>query len=500
MVFPLKPITEADTTKLVEFIQKSKPDIIGISVQSTVYQTAIRISKIIKKETNSVLVWGGQHCTVATDECTDYADYVFSGESIETFLEFIDVIEKKGGIDSTEDITSAIAESEKVYKPKNVFNELDSLPFLDITSDGKYYLEDGRILSNGKSLFLPGCMDTPYKTLHTTMTSWGCPFKCTYCINSVKRAKVRRRSVNHVIEELTEVKNTNPHLLLIFFYDDIFTMDLDWCKEFAKRYKSEIDIPFWCYTHPKFTKKEVLEVLRRAGLCIVVMGIQTISDKTRKILGRSEKNKDVISACTIISDLRDIPLLSANRDLGRILLPMYDLITKNPLENREELSQTINLLCDLPKNFLLNQFALTHFPNYPLTNYLLEKNLITTDIIEGKQKLNKKEMWDFLDFETNINYKADDTDSKMHIFYYLLFSLTQYSVFPRWIIKKISKSSFFENHPGFLLTITRIARLISIIYNFKTFIKMGRLMKTDLEQKVDKLCNEEKPIPKPIKN
>ena len=49
------------------------------------------------------------------------------------------------------------------------------------------------------------------------------------------------------------------------FYDDVFTVNPRWLREFAPRYKAEVGLPFWCYTYPRTTRKEDICCSRMPG-------------------------------------------------------------------------------------------------------------------------------------------------------------------------------------------------------------------------------------------
>ena len=78
---------------------------------------------------------------------------------------------------------------------------------------------------------------------YTIMTQRGCPFSCSFCIESVyqdmfgKKNSLRRRSVDVVIEELVQAKQ-NLDIRQVMFYDDVFTVNPRWLREFAPRYKA----------------------------------------------------------------------------------------------------------------------------------------------------------------------------------------------------------------------------------------------------------------------
>jgi anaerobic magnesium-protoporphyrin IX monomethyl ester cyclase len=478
----IEPATTEDYAEFEKFIKNFKPDIIGISTVSMFFSYAVKLSKIIRSVSKATLLWGGPHCAIAPEECVQFADYVCVGEGAESFPKFVSAYEKGDEVKDIDGFASMENGKIKVNKLNKKLINLDELPFTDFFNEDKYYLEDGKISQNGKAYLFTGCVDAPYKTDHSIVTSWGCPFQCTYCINSVVRSKSKRRSVDNVIAELRMVKDKNPYLSMINFHDDVFTMNLKWSEEFAGKYKKYIDLPFFSYTHPKSAKPEVLKVLREVGLITVCMGIQTGSDKTRKIMGRPENDEDVIKAANNLNNLRNIPY----KKYGKSLIIMYDLIIKNPVETREDLNKTLELLSKMHRNYTLTLFSLSYFPKYPLTEKFLAEKLINQDAVEG---LNKKD-GSGSDYFSRINLKEKDPLKIMHNYYHIAFSITQYRFAPKWLFKQLINSDFWYKRIGLLYKTARFLRLISIIYNSKMFIKMGINMRRVYSPKLAKIVKK----------
>ena len=67
------------------------------------------------------------------------------------------------------------------------------------------------------------------------MTGRGCPFSCTFCVNSFRKGLYphenyhRRRSVDNVINELINLKK-NHKIKEFRFEDDVFVFNLNWLK------------------------------------------------------------------------------------------------------------------------------------------------------------------------------------------------------------------------------------------------------------------------------
>lgn len=475
--------------KLTDFIEATQPDLVGLNVLSMYYHVAVRISRIVRQVSRAVIVWGGPHCTVSPEECIGHADFVCIGEGVTSFPDLIDTLAEGGDPRLVNGFVFLEQGTLVRTPPASPISDMDALPFVDFSGKDQYYLFNGKLKNQAKSIFLPGCIDSPYKSSYHTITAWGCPFKCTFCINSLVKQKFRRRSVENVIAELKEVKAENPYLRIIIFYDDIFTIDKEWCEAFAEQYKREIDLPFFCYSHSKFADPEILEIVRWAGCILINIGLQSGSEKARKIMGRFESNAQIVQAAHRYEAMRRIPYK------GFVLQIFYDLLHSNPIDAQEDLEETLALLCQFPKNFVLNFYTLIHFPNYPLTNYLLKEGLIQPDEVVGANYNNEEVVSYYAPTVPDaVTERERETD-----FYRYAFYLTQYKYFPRWFVKALSEKGacreFFYNRQALLFRIARSARALSIIGNVRILTSYARVISMPMLMKLKRLIEQEADFP-----
>ena len=84
------------------------------------------------------------------------------------------------------------------------------------------------------------------------MTSRGCPFKCTYCADSIFGKKYLVRSPGSVVDELEYIIE-EYNVQEIHFYDDDFTIDMkraaQICDEIIRR---KVKISWSCMIPPTF--------------------------------------------------------------------------------------------------------------------------------------------------------------------------------------------------------------------------------------------------------
>lgn len=114
---------------------------------------------------------------------------------------------------------------------------------------------------------------------------------------------LRFRSVDNVIKELDAFVKINPKVMVRFHDDDLLAHSASWLDEFASKYSRKIKHPFACFIHPNTVSREKVDCLKRAGCHDVEIGVQSISEQTRKnILGRNVTQEKLISSIGILND------------------------------------------------------------------------------------------------------------------------------------------------------------------------------------------------------
>ena len=166
-------------------------DLYGFSTYTGNHMEVYDCCDSLRKEGGKTAI-GGPHASFFYDECKKHADYVFRGESV---LSFPNMDDKK--IYPMVDPNTLIPDRENFYK------------------------------------YSPIHRDNRIKNI---MTSFGCPFSCAYCYNSLYKeiypnGKVRLRTVDSVIEEANSLDAE-----LIYFQDDFFGFNRKWMIEFNEKW------------------------------------------------------------------------------------------------------------------------------------------------------------------------------------------------------------------------------------------------------------------------
>lgn len=267
-------------------ISDLNPKFVCFSCYETSYGWVKEISDFIKTEFSDIkIVVGGYYPTLAPEEVISYpsVDIICRGEGEHPLLELIKNPEKR----SIENLW--IKEGRRIIKNKirPLIEDLDKLPF-----------PDREMLDYQSQINLEPKSQRSIKI----MASRGCPFDCTYCSNKYfrqlypnKGKYLRMRSPQNVINEIKILKNRYD-FDLVGFHDDNLTLDLEWLKEFSKKYIKEIGVPFYCAARVESCSEEVLDILKETGCTLLLIGVESgDEDYRKKVLKRFMTNKQIIA-------------------------------------------------------------------------------------------------------------------------------------------------------------------------------------------------------------
>ena len=202
----------------------------------------------------------------------------------------------------------------------------------------------------------------------------GCPYSCFfYCTYPLQQGrKVRARSVENIIDEIKFWKKelgTNKFV----FRDPVFSINRKHTIEFCKQViDQKLDITFMVETHLNNLDDEMIPLLRKAGLELVYVGVESSSHFVLKDMKRftveHDKQFQVIKKC---------------EDSGIKVKTMF--IIGNPEDTKDTIIQSIEYAKYLPS--LYSQFSVfTPYPGTPAYNEF--KDIITETKLENFNQYN----------------------------------------------------------------------------------------------------------------
>ena len=178
-------------------IEEFKPDIVGFSSNSGEFEFCCSLAAAIKGKWEIPILFGGVHPTVVPEEVIteENIDIICVGEGEEALVELLNEMESGNDFYSIRNLW--FKREGKIVKngPRQLMENLEDLPFPD-----RELFDYGRYIDASS-----GSIDI--------MSGRGCPYICSYCVNPVlqniysnERKTVRQRTVDNVLEEITQIK------------------------------------------------------------------------------------------------------------------------------------------------------------------------------------------------------------------------------------------------------------------------------------------------------
>jgi radical SAM superfamily enzyme YgiQ (UPF0313 family) len=453
----IHPPTPVEVHHLLGLIKDLNPSLIAISLGSPYFKIAKALTRQIKQEFDVPIVWGGIHATIAPERCIEGADIVCVGEGEYPIVELAQAISKGGGIDTIQNLWIKKDSQIKKNSLRNLIENLDELPFPDLDSESKYYIEDNKLIQGD-----PLSKSAEYRII----ASRGCPFSCSYCYNSTLRRIYegkgkysRQRSVKSIIDELEYSLKKLPHVRKIKFDDDTFIFPKEWIDDFCNLYKRTIHLPFEILLNPAFIEESTLWKLKNAGLKGVQIGIQSGSKReVKEVYARIPANEQILQ------------FAKSNKRLK--LDVVYDIILDDPLATEEDKRALFAFLMELPRPFRLFLYSLTIFPKTAIAEKLLTMGLISEKDIEGEATKS------FRQFRVSFGYPRSKEDT----FYMSLFVLISKSFVPKKFIYWLHKRKFLRQYPYPLKIFSYLCNLIRISFIALIMLVRGELSSLKLKE------------------
>jgi radical SAM superfamily enzyme YgiQ (UPF0313 family) len=337
------PIRKYDYEPLFRRVEDFGATDVGFNVYSGNHRQVFAAADRLRARGIRVHI-GGPHATYFAAVCAEHADWVYRGQSFDSFAAVLDddpatfVRESlfhrqfaaaldaelkqrrrtlgigpqalpaaeaaaaeataRARIAELADADSRKGEVERVLRSRVLFRDYlsDTFPKPDRAT---FYRDN------------PEFAENPIKN---TICGEGCPFACTYCYNVAWnspemygrfRRRVLRR-VDDVIEELRELKDYPTRL--IYIQDDVFGFEMGWLREFMPRLRDEVDIPFHAQLRLELASgaagRERLAWMKRGGCTGVTVAVESGSYAVRKhVLDRPMRDAHILEGCRNIREV-----------------------------------------------------------------------------------------------------------------------------------------------------------------------------------------------------
>ena len=326
-------ISDHELALLRGLVAELEPQMIGLTVNTPLRSQAKRVTEFLRQHFDIPVLWGGYDPTVNPEACLAHADFVCIGEGDKTILEIARHLDEGLSLDKIPGLAYT-RNGAAVVNPKfPAEQDLDSFPWRDNEARDKYFIEEDRLERHHPAL------NDRELGVYLTMTSRGCPYKCTYCCEATLKDVysgekfLRRRSVDDVIAELVTAKRRFA-IENVYFDDEIFAMDVKWLERFSERYQAEVGLPFVAYIYPTRNIGRILELLKAAGLYYCCLALESGSERVNKVVFERVYDRALFLQTAALLEQHGIRFYT-------------DVITYSPYETEEDLQKTLDVLVDL---------------------------------------------------------------------------------------------------------------------------------------------------------
>ncbi len=296
--------------RIKDILAEKKPDMIGFSVLHANRWGGIEIARVAKQMNPNVkTVFGGIGATFLWEHFLTHfkeIDFAVVGEGEYAFLNLVKCIENKDHEQIQNIRGIAFRKGDKVVRTASAefIRDLDELPV-----PAKYFTYQ-----------------------HVALTR-GCPGNCTFC-GSPKfwGHKVRFHSSDYFVDQLELLYKRGVGFF--YFSDDTFTLKKDRVIEICKKIiKRNIKISWAAISRVDHISEEILYWMKKAGCIQISYGVESGSEKIRKLLNKNIKTDQIKKAFSLTTSYG-------------ILARAY-FIYGCPGENRDTIQETIDLIHEI---------------------------------------------------------------------------------------------------------------------------------------------------------
>lgn len=331
-------------------IIQSKPDVIGVSVMTPKFGSALSLAKLVRGIDPKIkVIMGGIHPTICPEETiqNENVDIIVRGEGEITMLELLTAIENGMSLKNIQGIS--YKENNKVFHNplRPLIDNLDQLP------------HPARHLLLGKEEMTSADFGRLFATR-------GCPYNCIFCAShKIWGRKVRYRSPRNVIDEIKQIKKEH-HTNYFYFEDDSFTVNKNFVKKICDLIiKEKLEITWSCETRADLVTEESVERMKYAGCISVVLGAESGSDEILKKIKKGISVKQIKKAVSVLKKYR-------------IKTGVFFMIGF-PWETVKEINDTVQLMKETDPQVAIFSIA-TPYPGTELYKICQSENILPKNL------------------------------------------------------------------------------------------------------------------------
>jgi len=356
---------DLDFNEVEDRIARYEPDVIGISCMSLEYDESFKklasIAKSACPETKVVV--GGVYPTILPRRliADRNIDYVVLGEGEYRFRKLLEYLENKNfPLEEMDGLAYRTGNGIVIQKVNNHIDNLDELP-LPCYDNLDYFAYASKA---NKFSYYNYPRRFPYAS---TVTSRGCPFRCTFCsTRAICGPKIRYRSADSVLREIDWLVEKYG-LKEMLFLDDNLYLDR---KRMKKILLGLIDRKYdleWKSINaaPYALNNEILELMRESGCYQISLALESGTEEGLRLMKKPYKDPSRVK-----------PIVEKARALGFELGAMF--VIGFPGETWEQIRRTIRFAEELDLDFSNFNIA-SPLPETELYRIAKEQHLLTEE-------------------------------------------------------------------------------------------------------------------------
>jgi radical SAM superfamily enzyme YgiQ (UPF0313 family) len=427
---------DVEEKPVAEFIQEFRPHLVGITANTPQVKQAWRTAKQIKEVYDCPVVLGGPHVSVLPEESCEkpYVDIVVRGEGEDAWIDLSNRLERYLQ-DQPEYHTDAFLHPENEilkdcpgisYKTSDgqIHNNPDRTPIADLDSLPwpAYHLFKMERYTN----LQPTADHVDGARSFSIMTSRGCPYRCTFCSQSIMPIKWRSRSPENVLAEWRHlVEDFGAQEIGIL--DDSANIRVKRLEEMANLIiENSLNHVSWIFVNgirANLASKELLALLKKAGLKRTAFGVETGDPEIMKTI---DKKIDMETIRQAFRNAKEVGL----ETIGFFIIGL-------PGETRESMQRTIDFAIELDP-FIANFSMMTPYPGTKV--YEIVKR-------QGRFLINDWE--DYVFFEQQARYEMGEMTAELVEEMYRK-AYRQFYLRPSPVLQRLKTSAFWLNFPRYL--------------------------------------------------
>jgi radical SAM superfamily enzyme YgiQ (UPF0313 family) len=263
---------QRDEARFLKEVAEFDPDIVGFSILSPSVKWALRRAERIKELAPHVITVFGNVHVITTPQIIeeDGVDIACLGEGEECMKDLCRAVDQGEDYSHIEGFWVKTPDGIVKNGPRQDLIVMDDQPYHDREMYNKYfYFKSSKYLR--------------------VYTGRGCPFRCSFCTNTVLsniyggNRYVRKRSPLSAVEEIEHTLRQHPKKVkFIFFIDEVFWVKNDWVREFLALYKERIGLPFFANFRFGGIQEEDVKLMAEAGLTNLYLATETADEEQRR--------------------------------------------------------------------------------------------------------------------------------------------------------------------------------------------------------------------------